>query len=88
MPLAVLDTVKEMQNVPTFFRAQCRLMSHKKSYFFSAGCPRVWEMPLRFCFLRFMPGEAIVSGDETLDSYRRIDLRLAVSDRFVRLAGF
>src|SRR5271166_1141127 len=33
--------VKEMQNMPTFLRAQRRLMSHVKPYFFSAGCPRV-----------------------------------------------
>jgi len=30
-----------MQNMPTFLRAQRRLMSHMKPYFFSAGCPRV-----------------------------------------------
>src|SRR5271165_5281958 len=39
-------------------------------------------------FLRFAQGEAILWTDKPQNFCRWIDLRLAVSDRFVRLASF
>jgi hypothetical protein len=49
---------------------------------------RIPHSGVLFCFLRLARGEAILWGYKTQNSCRWVDLRLAVSDRFVRLAGF
>jgi hypothetical protein len=50
MPLAELDSIKEVKDVPAFFWAQCRPVGHPEAYLHSIGCPSLTPHVFFFAF--------------------------------------